>query len=181
MESKKVDALNMTMDNPHYVKFINHKSKFEKKEKKRIAKNVDFDSFDYEHSEYFFLCYMTKKYFRDNVIFSLLKLLIGIFSIILLIIINKYMHNLRLGKSFLMCSLLFYGVISIPLSIMYTIANFICYCSYINYVTTSKSNLAKRIIIFYDDDTDKLAAVNLKSVFKRDDYNYREKKRMRGW
>lgn len=181
MEENKVSPLSLSMDNPFYVEYLKVKDKFEKKEEKRIGKNIDLSSSGYDASQLFFLCYMTKKYFLDSLIYSFFKLIFGISSVFLLILTNKIVPRIRYVKSLMMYAFLTYAIIMIPLSILYMIANFICYLTYLNYVTTVNSVVAKNLVVFYDDETDKFAAVNFKTVFKRDYASFKETRRMRGW
>lgn len=180
LDKNIVNALDMKEENPFYKKYLKRKDKFLKKKLKHLSKE-EVDKIDYEHSDYYFLCFMTKKYFKDNILISLEKILIGICSIFILISINNFVKKGRWLKSIAMMAFLFYAIITIPLSILYVIANFICLCTYKDYITTRESVLAKKIIHFYASETDKFSAVNWKSVFKRDDYVYKERKRMRGW
>ena len=129
--------------------------------------------------EYLFLCFMTKKYFRDNLLISLAKIFIGVVLILLSVYMEEHFRATAL-KPILMVCFFAYGLITIPLSVLYAFANFICLFNYSSYISNSNSPLAKKIIVFYDKDTDKFMAVNMKNLF-----TYRkaaaERKRIRGW
>lgn len=182
MESfeKQIKALDMIEENPFFKKYLKRKDKFLKQKLKKFTKE-EVSKIDYEHSDYYFLCFMTKKYFKDNVLISLAKILLGIGAVLLLILINHFVKRGKWLKSIVMIVLILYGVISIPLSFLYVIANLICLIRYKEYITTRESVLSKKINHFYAEGTDKFAAVNWKSVFKRDDYVYKERRRLRGW
>lgn len=169
---KALDALDMTPDNIYYANYIR---KMEKSKKKFCDEGNEYSK------QYYFLCYMTRKYFKDNILCSFAKLFIGIFVIVLLIGFNKLFRKGNVLKTIIMTGMLGYGIVMIPLSIMYIIANFYCWCKYKDFVTTRNSILSHKIIHFYAEGTDKLSAINWKSVFIRDAINYNEEKRMRGW
>ena len=180
MPKEIVQALDMKIENPFYQKYLKNKDKFLKKRLRKYSPE-EVNKIDYENSDYYFLCFMTRKYFRDNIFVSMAKIILGICSIFLLILVNKFVQKGKWLKSIIMMILIMYAIVSIPLSVLYIIANLFCLIRYKDYITTRDSVLAKKINFFYKEDTDKLLAVNWKSVFKNDYYDYAERKRMRGW
>jgi len=183
--TETLNALTLSTENPYYVKFQKIKDKFIKKNtkkyrNKKIAKDAEAPQPVIEEN-YYYLCFITRRYFRDNTIISILKIAFGICAILLAVLMQTQIKISNVVKGPFMTVLTLYGVIMIPLSTLYTIANFICFLRYKNYVSTETSPLAKKIIFFYDDNTDKFKAVNWKSVFKKSDTVYKKRKRMRGW
>lgn len=168
--------MTMTEENPLYVKYLKNKHKFIKK----YFKSHNIYDNENAYNAFIYLCYVTRLYFRDNVLISYAKLAIGLAALVTALLMEFYARAIAI-KSLVMVCLFGYSVFMIPLSILYIIANYICYFKYLDYVTTPESVLAKRIIVFYDDDTDKFKAVNWTNVFRRDSNNYNETKRKRGW
>ncbi|MCQ2591803.1 MAG: hypothetical protein MJ188_03375 [Treponema sp.] len=202
------DALTLKESNPFFVKYLKKKSdlietynrKEQKKAKKRawVARTFhlntsDKDKYSYDrgnwalenglldknNDEYFFLCFMTKKYFRDNTLISLAKIVFGVAAIFCAVWMEEH-FNANALKSPIMVAAFGYGLIMTPLAILYTICNFICYTHSDNFVTTTKSRLAQKIIIFFDPETDKFMAVNFKNLLGIGQ-SFREKRRIRGW
>lgn len=181
-----VDALTMTEENPLYKRFLKKKDKFLASQKKIVDEdNLNYyksfnDSEKYDLDAYVYLCYITRKYFSDNCLISIIKILVGVFSIIFAVIIEKTSGAVFL-KGLIMVGFFSYGLIMIPVSFLYLMANFICFCKYLNYVSTSHSTLARTIIEFYDENTDKFQAVNWKHVVHRDSADFHESHRKKGW
>lgn len=175
MTAKKYNAMTMTEENPLYVKYLKKKTKFVK----GLRLSSEYADKD-DYNAYIYLCFVTRLFFRDNLLICLAKLGFGIGAIITSVLMEFFAKPIIL-KAPIMVGLLLYGFVMIPLSILYFIANFICYLQYLEYVTTAESTMAKRIIVFYDDETDKFQAVNWRSVFRRDKNDYVETKRKRGW
>lgn len=185
-----VDAMTMTESNPLYVKYLKVKDDFLKKQKHIIDSDVSelynpksnpsSDYTDEDKERFIYLCYITRRYFWDNFLISIMKILIGIFSIAFAVYIERISGSVYL-KGILMMGFFMYGLIMIPLSCLYSLANFVCFRRYLHYVTTPSSVLSKKIIHFYDEDTDKFQAVNWTAVFKRDSTDYHEYHRKKGW
>lgn len=194
-----VNALSMTEENPHYAKYLKNKDKIHqivdkkrlKYEKKRLKnsmekgqqiKDAPYTTDDpYDDNEFLFLNYMTRKYFRDGCIISALKILFGILAIsAAIIIIDFHLFPAKI-RSIVGTFGFGYGLIMIPLSILYLIAHLICFATYSSFVSTRSSRLSGKIIHFYDKDTDKFAAVNWSNVFSRDKSAFNERRRARGW
>jgi len=194
-----VEAMAMSEKNPLYVKFLKEKDQIEKdvaekrakfqakklKKAQRKNKTIKVDPFttddEYDESEYLFLCYVTRKYFKDCMLVSVVKEVLGIVAIIVSVLLENIRPLPLSMKPVLMSVLLFYGIIMIPLSLLYIFANLSCYLRYSEYVTTRTSVLSKKINHFYASSTDKLMAVNWGNVFARDKLAYSERRRMRGW
>lgn len=181
-----VDAMSMTEANPLYAKYLIVKDNFLKKQK-HIIDSEDSEVYNListytaeDKERFIYLCYITRRYFWDNFLISIIKILIGIFSIVFAVYIEKISGGVYL-KGILMIGLFTYGLIMIPLSCLYAIANYVCFCRYLHYVTTNTSSLSRKIIHFYDEETDKFQAVNWTAVFKRDSTDYHESRRKRGW
>lgn len=196
----KVEAMAMKEENPIYVKFLKNKEKIEKNVAEKSAKaqakrlraalrknkSLKLDPFttddDYDETEYLFLCFVTRKYFKDCAIISVLKGLFGIIAIIVSILMENVIPiPTYMLKSLLMTICFGYGLIMLPLSFLYFVANLYCYCTYSNLVSTRTSVLSKKINHFYDSDTDKFVAVNWANVFSRDKMANVERRRARGW
>lgn len=191
----KIPALEMTEENKFFRKYLKKKSGIIEQKMRRFELKKKFSFFSFkknkdeqveltreklaEQDEYLFLCYMTRKYFKDNVLISLAKILIGAACILTAVFMEDHFRATALKAPLMLC-LFTYGLIMIPLSVLYVFANFICFLGYANYISSRTSPLSKKIIHFYDKDTDKFMAVNLKNLF-----NFRaaahERKRIRGW
>lgn len=171
-----VNAISLSDENEYFVKF-----KKEGFKSRKVNHYFDKQEGEYDPTEFLFTCYMTRKYFKDCLLISFYKFLFGVAAIVLLILLDAVFPIRRSVKSILMVICLGYALFMIPLSILYMIANFWCYLDYMSYVSTRTSVMAKRIIHFYNPETDQFVSVNWGSVFSRDRANYRENKRMRGW
>lgn len=189
-EIKKVAALEMSEDNPYFTKYLKKKDKFisgilnkiDKKfnrRKKGFSKDYFLSTIE-NQDEYFFLCYMTRKYFLDNIILNFIRIGICIFAVLL----AKWSID-NMNRNFLkgpMIVLFFaYGWFHGLLSILYVLAHFHCFLRYKNFVSDSKSALADKINIFYDSDTDRFAGQNYYKQVKLLRWAHEEKKRKRGW
>lgn len=194
-EKRAVDAMTMTEENPFYVKYLKAKPKMIEERDKRLLRkasrkkqtvNKDFTSAASEEALedeniYLFLSFITKKYFRDNVLFSLLKLALAVGAIVLAILMEDVIPVASQIKGFMMVAFFSYGLIMTPLAVLYVICNWICLLRYSRYITTTSSIMARRIINFYDPETDKMMAVNFRNTFKARRSFVQERKRMRGW
>lgn len=202
----EVNVLTMSEENPVYRKFLKQKDILIEEQKQKMQKsaqkmrqreirrakrkgdkispivpdvNPDFDFEKLE--EYLFLCFATKKYFKDSMIVSVIKFILGIASIIVAVLLEKVNRLRRIPKAIMIIALFGYGIIMTPLSVLYFFANLFCYSRASDFVSTRDSKLSKKIINFYDPETNKLTEVNWKNIFSNSKSSYEERRRIRGW
>lgn len=131
--------------------------------------------------EYEYLCFITKKFFRDKLLICIIKFFLGVLSIVTACFLENFRPMNQKAKGPIMVFLFMYGLFIIPLSFLYTIVTFHCFCHYKNYVSTRTSIVAKQIIHFYDPETDRMQEVNWKNSVSNIVSSKREHKRIRGW
>lgn len=187
---QKPDALDMVERNPFYLKYLKKKNKFisgilnridrkYQRRKKGFSREYFLSIID-DKDEYFFLSYMTRKYFLDNIIVNLIRICLCIIAIIAGFFMESHIKT-NFMKGPMMVLLLSFGFFHGPLSFLYVLANFYCFMNYSKFVSDTESVLAEKINIFYDEDTDKFAGQNYFKQVKLYRRAHEEKKRKRGW
>lgn len=189
-EAKQVEVLIRSEENPYYLRYLKKRDKlisrffkkleFKNKLRKRSFYKEEFLENLQDEDEYFFLCYITRKYFRDNIFIYLFQLVSCIMCVMLAFYTESHLHKSPL-KGPLMVILVAYGFFHGGLSILYIFAHLYCLLRYSKFVSNSQSALAQKIRVFYggkaDDYTGSTYVTQLKLYKKAS----AERKRLRGW
>ena len=140
-ESAKIGTcVEHSRNNKYFVEFVEHQEKLK-------AKNpAAFEGVNLE-DDVMFLSYMTRKYFKDNIIASVFKIIIGIAIIIVaLILIGKggssTMNIVSIG-------LFIVGIFFAPAGLIFFFSNLNCYRHYKDYVTGRDDPFMDKVIKFY--------------------------------
>ena len=140
-ESAKIGTcVEHSRNNKYFVEFV----EFQEKQK---AKNpAAYEGVNLE-DDGAFLAYMTRKYFKDNVIASIIKIVIGIAVIIVSRILiarggSSTMNILSIGLFIL-------GIFIAPAGLIFFFSNFNCYRHYKDYVTGRDDPFMDKVIKFY--------------------------------
>ncbi|MCR4742068.1 MAG: hypothetical protein K5866_04255 [Treponema sp.] len=186
MENATYNAMTLSEDNPLYKKYLKKKD-LTIKRMRRGSKKVTSDSIerselpeDYNPDEFYYVSFITRKYFVDHVLISLAKLAFGILALILAMLMEDVIPINGRVKGLFMSVTLFYAIIMIPLSLLYIITSLICLINYKSYISTSTSLMAKKIIKFYDPENDMFQEVNWRNIFTKG-LRDKEKRKVRGW
>lgn len=125
-------ALERVETNQHYVDFR--------------KKNPDCKDEVYEWK-----CWMLKKYFKDNIIINLIKIIIGIVMLVLAgsSLIYKMLGNSGLGSIVVVICLVL-GVILVGTGILFSFSNYRCLKNYKDYLWDEDGEIVPKIIRFYD-------------------------------
>ena len=127
-------------NNKYFVEFVEHQEKLN-------AKNpAAFEGINLE-DDGAFLAYMTRKFFKDNVITSIVKVIIGIAIIIVSRILiakggNSIMNIVSIG-------LFIAGIFLAPAGLIFFFSNLNCYRHYKDYVTGRDDPFMDKVIKFY--------------------------------
>jgi hypothetical protein len=127
-------------NNKYFVEFV----EFQEKQK---AKNpAAYEGVNLE-DDGAFLAYMTKKYFKDNVFSSIIKIILGI-----VILIAARILLARGGNSttnIIAIALFIGGLFLAPSGLIFMISNLNCYKHYKDYVTSRDDPFMDKVIKYY--------------------------------
>lgn len=140
-ESAKIGTcVEHSRNNKYFVEFVEYQEKLK-------AKNpAAFEGVNLE-DDGAFLAYMTRKYFKDNIISSIIKVIIGI----ALIIVSR-VFIARGGSSamnILSIGLFILGIFLAPAGLIFVFSNLNCYRHYKDYVTGRNDPFMDKVIKFY--------------------------------
>ena len=127
-------------NNKYFVEFVEHQEKLK-------AKNpAAFEGVNLE-DDGSFLAYMTRKYFKDNIFSSIVKVIIGIAIIIVSRILiakggSSTMNIVSIG-------LFIVGIFLAPSGLIFFFSNLNCYRHYKDYVTGRDDPFMDKVIKFY--------------------------------
>ena len=140
-ESAKIGTcVEHSRNNKYFVEFV----EFQEKQK---AKNpAAFEGVNLE-DDGAFLAYMTKKYFKDNILLSLGKV---IFGIAILIVARLILAKGGSSSSNLIAIALFIiGIFFAPAGLFFMFSNLSCLKHYKDYVTSRDDPFMDKVIKFY--------------------------------
>ena len=127
-------------NNKYFVEFVEHQEKLK-------AKNpAAFEGVNLE-DDGVFLAYMTRRYFKDNIISSLIKVIIGIAIIVVArILIARGLSSIM---NILAIGLFIAGIFFAPAGLIFFFSNLNCYRHYKDYVTGRDDPFMDKVIKFY--------------------------------
>ena len=127
-------------NNKYFVEFVEHQEKLK-------AKNpAAFEGVNLE-DDGVFLAYMTRRYFKDNIISSLIKVIIGIAIIVVARILIA--RGLSSTMNILAIGLFIAGIFFAPAGLIFFFSNLNCYRHYKDYVTGRDDPFMDKVIKFY--------------------------------
>ena len=127
-------------NNKYFVEFVEHQEKLK-------AKNpAAFEGVNLE-DDGVFLAYMTRRYFKDNIISSLIKVIIGIAIIVVARILIA--RGLSPTMNILAIGLFIAGIFFAPAGLIFFFSNLNCYRHYKDYVTGRDDPFMDKVIKFY--------------------------------
>ena len=127
-------------NNKYFVEFVEHQEKLK-------AKNpAAFEGVNLE-DDGAFLAYMTRKYFKDNMIASILKIIIGI----ALLVAAKIILGRGAGSTMNLVAIgvFIVGLFFAPAGVFFFFSNLSCYRHYKDYVTGRDDPFMDKVIKFY--------------------------------
>ena len=127
-------------NNKFFVEFV------EEREKQKAKNPTAFEGVNLE-DDGAFLAYMTRRYFKDNIIASIVKVIIGLAVIIVARILisrggSSTMNILSIGLFIL-------GIFLAPAGLIFFFSNLNCYRHYKDYVTGRDDPFMDKVIKFY--------------------------------
>ena len=127
-------------NNKYFVEFVEHQEKLK-------AKNpAAFEGVNLE-DDGVFLAYMTRRYFKDNIISSLIKVIIGIAIIVVArILIARGLSSIM---NILAIGLFIAGIFFAPAGLIFFFSNLNCYKHYKDYVTSRDDPFMDKVIKYY--------------------------------
>ena len=140
-ESAKIGTcVEHSRNNKYFVEFVEHQEKLK-------AKNpAAFEDVNLE-DDGAFLAYMTRRYFKDNIISSLIKVIIGIAIIVVARILIA--RGLSSTMNILAIGLFIAGIFFAPAGLIFFFSNLNCYRHYKDYVTGRDDPFMDKVIKFY--------------------------------
>lgn len=128
-------------NNKYFVEFVEHQEKLK-------AKNpAAFEGVNLE-DDGAFLAYMTRKYFKDNMLASILKIIIGI----ALLVAAKIILGRGAGSTMNLVAIgvFIVGLFFAPTGVFFFFSNLSCYRHYKDYVTGRDDPFMDKVIKFYN-------------------------------
>ncbi len=127
-------------NNKYFVEFV------EEREKQKAKNPAAFEGVNLE-DDGAFLAYMTRRYFKDNIVASIVKVIIGLAVIIVARILisrggSSTMNILSIGLFIL-------GIFLAPAGLIFFFSNLNCYKHYRDYVTGRDDPFMDKVIKFY--------------------------------
>ena len=127
-------------NNKYFVEFV------EEREKQKEKNPAAFEGVDLE-DDGAFLAYMTRKYFKDNIVASVAKVIFGVAILIVARILlakggNSTMNVLAIG-------LFIIGLFFAPAGLFFMFSNLSCLKHYKDYVTSRDDPFMDKVIKFY--------------------------------
>ena len=127
-------------NNKYFVEFV------EEREKQKAKNPAAFEGVNLE-DDGAFLAYMTRRYFKDNIVASIVKVVIGLAVIIVARILisrggSSTMNILSIGLFIL-------GIFLAPAGLIFFFSNLNCYKHYRDYVTGRDDPFMDKVIKFY--------------------------------
>ena len=127
-------------NNKYFVEFVEHQEKLK-------AKNpAAYEGVNLE-DDGAFLAYMTRKYFKDNMLASIMKIVIGL----ALLVAAKIILGRGAGSTMNLVAIgvFIVGLFFAPAGVFFFFSNFSCYRHYKDYVTGRDDPFMDKIIKFY--------------------------------
>jgi hypothetical protein len=127
-------------NNKYFVEFV------EEREKQKAKNPAAFEGVNLE-DDGAFLAYMTRRYFKDNIIASIVKIVIGL----AIIIVSRILIS-RGGSStmnIVSIGLFIVGIFLAPAGLIFFFSNLNCYRHYRDYVTGRDDPFMDKVIKFY--------------------------------
>ncbi len=127
-------------NNKYFVEFVEHQEKLK-------AKNpAAFEGVNLE-DDGAFLAYMTRKYFKDNMLASIMKIVIGL----ALLVAAKIILGRGAGSTMNLVAIgvFIVGLFFAPTGVFFFFSNLSCYRHYKDYVTGRDDPFMDKIIKFY--------------------------------
>ena len=140
-ESAKIGTcVEHSRNNKYFVEFVEHQEKLK-------AKNpAAYEGVNLE-DDGAFLAYMTRKYFKDNMLASIMKIVIGL----ALLVAAKIILGRGAGSTMNLVAIgvFIVGLFFAPTGIFFFFSNFSCYRHYKDYVTGRDDPFMDKVIKFY--------------------------------
>ena len=140
-ESAKIGTcVEHSRNNKYFVEFV------EEREKQKAKNPAAFEGVDLE-DDGAFLAYMTRRYFKDNIFSSIIKIILGI-----VIIVAARILLARGGNSttnIISIALFIVGIFLAPSGVIFFFSNLNCYKHYKDYVTSRDDPFMDKVIKYY--------------------------------
>ena len=127
-------------NNKYFVEFVEYQKK--QKEKNPAA----FEGVNLE-DDVMFLSYMTKKYFKDNILLSVAKVVFGLGLLIIARII--FAHGAGSSMNIAAIGIFIIGLFFVPAGLFFMFSNISCLKHYKDYVTSRDDPFMDKVIKFY--------------------------------
>ena len=140
-ESAKIGTcVEHSRNNKYFVEFVEHQ------EKLKTKNPAAFEGVNLE-DDGAFLAYMTRKYFKDNILSSILKIVLGIAIIVAARILLDRGGNST--TNIIAIAFFIFGIFLAPSGVIFFISNFNCYRHYKDYVTGRDDPFMDKVIKYY--------------------------------
>lgn len=142
VSAKRGTAIERSKDNKYFVEFLAY-------QKKEIANNPEKYEGVAEDDDVCFLEYMTKKYFKDNIVGSIIKAIIGLAVLIAARFIFKAGAS---GIVSIVAILMFlFGIVYLPVGLFLMFSNMSCLKHYKDYSASREDPFMDKLILYYND------------------------------
>ena len=140
-ESAKIGTcVEHSRNNKYFVEFVEHQEKLK-------AKNpAAFEGVNLE-DDVMFLSYMTRKYFKDNILLSVVKIIFGIVILVAAKMIIS--HGAGSLMNIVAIGLFIGGIFFAPAGLIFLFSNISCLKHYKDYVTSRDDPFMDKVIKFY--------------------------------
>jgi len=141
-ESAKIGTcVEHSYNNKYFTEFVESQKKLKEKKPEALEDSMLED-------DGLFLAWITRKYFKDNIWVSLLKILFGLVLLIIAAFIFKKGNSSTMNV--LAIGMLMVGLFIAPAGLIFFFSNLHCYKHYKDYVTGRDDPFMDKVIKFYE-------------------------------
>ena len=140
-ESAKIGTcVEHSRNNKYFVEFVEYQ------EKQKAKNPAAYEGVNLE-DDGAFLAYMTKKYFKDNMLLSITRTMLGVIFLVVARII--FARGAGSGMNIAAIAVFIVGLFFAPAGVLFFFSNLSCYRHYKDYVTSRDDPFMDKVIKFY--------------------------------